>query len=109
MASGLPAIAAAMDLQQTLRQPVTLAGIGLHSGEPVEMTVSPAGADTGILFRAADGTLIPANADHVVDTNSATTVGAFGVRVRTIEHLMAAAAGVGIHNAGGGIPRPGGP
>ncbi|HWO04841.1 MAG TPA: UDP-3-O-acyl-N-acetylglucosamine deacetylase, partial [Methylomirabilota bacterium] len=76
-----------------------LAGIGLHSGEPVEMTVSPAGADTGILFRAADGTLIPANADHVVDTNSATTVGAFGVRVRTIEHLMAAAAALGIDNA----------
>ena len=63
------------------------------------MTVSPAGADTGILFRAADGTLIPANADHVVDTNSATTVGAFGVRVRTIEHLMAAAAALGVDNA----------
>lgn len=88
-----------MDSQQTLRQPVTLSGIGLHSGEPVDMTVSPAGADTGILFRAADGTLIPANADHVVDTNSATTVGAFGVRVRTIEHLMAAAAALGIDNA----------
>ena len=88
-----------MDLQQTLRQPVTLTGIGLHSGEPVEMTVSPACADTGILFRAADGTLIPANADHVVDSNSATTVGAFGVRVRTIEHLMAAAAALGIDNA----------
>src|SRR5258708_486063 len=70
MASGLPAIPAAMDLQQTLRQPVTLAGIGLHSGEPVEMTVSPAGADTRILFRAADGTLIPTNADHVVDTHA---------------------------------------
>src|SRR5216684_15923 len=78
-----------MDLQQTLRQPVKLAGIGLHSGEPVEMTVSPAGADT----------LIPANSDHVVDTNSATTVGAFGVRVRTIEHLMAAAAALGVDNA----------
>jgi UDP-3-O-[3-hydroxymyristoyl] N-acetylglucosamine deacetylase len=88
-----------MDLQQTLRRPVSLTGIGLHSGEPVEMTVSPAGADTGIVFRAADGTLIPANADHVVDTNSATTVGAFGVRVRTIEHLMAAAAALGIDNA----------
>src|SRR6476659_9608833 len=88
-----------MDLQQTLRQSVKLAGIGLHSGEPVEMTVSPAGADTGILFRATDGTLIPANADHVVDTNSATTIGAFGVRVRTIEHLMAAAAALGVDNA----------
>ncbi len=87
-----------MDLQQTLRHPATLDGIGLHSGDPVKMTVSPAGADTGVLFRASDGTLIPANADHVVDSNSATTVGAFGVRVRTIEHLMAAAAALGIDN-----------
>src|SRR4030095_16138611 len=87
-----------MDQQQTLRHPVEMAGIGLHSGEPVALRVSPAGADTGMLFRATDGTLIPANADHVVDTNSATTVGAFGVRVRTIEHLMAAAAALGIDN-----------
>ncbi|MGH7420853.1 MAG: UDP-3-O-acyl-N-acetylglucosamine deacetylase, partial [Candidatus Rokuibacteriota bacterium] len=87
-----------MDLQQTIRRPVSLDGIGLHSGEAVKMTVSPAGADTGILFRAGDGTLIPANADHVVDSNSATTVGAFGVRVRTIEHLMAAAAALGVDN-----------
>ena len=87
-----------MELQQTLRHPVHLAGIGLHSGDPVKMTASPAGADTGILFRASDGTLIPANADHVVDTNSATTVGAFGVRVRTIEHLMAAAAALAVDN-----------
>lgn len=87
-----------MELQQTLRHPVHLAGIGLHSGDPVSMTASPAGADTGILFRASDGTLIPANADHVVDTNSATTVGAFGVRVRTIEHLMAAAAALAVDN-----------
>jgi UDP-3-O-[3-hydroxymyristoyl] N-acetylglucosamine deacetylase len=75
-----------------------MVGIGLHSGEPVVMRVEPAGADTGVLFRAADGTLIPANADHVVDTNSATTVGAFGMRVRTIEHLMAAAAALGLDN-----------
>ena len=87
-----------MDLQQTLRHSVSLEGIGLHSGDPVKMAVSPAGADTGVLFRAADGTLIPANADHVVDSNSATTVGAFGVRVRTIEHLMAAAAALGLDN-----------
>jgi UDP-3-O-acyl N-acetylglucosamine deacetylase len=87
-----------MDSQQTVRRPVSLDGIGLHSGETAKMTVSPAAADTGILFRAADGTLIPANADHVVDSNSATTIGAFGVRVRTIEHLMAAAAALGIDN-----------
>ncbi|MGH7415088.1 MAG: UDP-3-O-acyl-N-acetylglucosamine deacetylase [Candidatus Rokuibacteriota bacterium] len=87
-----------MDLQRTIRRAVSFDGIGLHSGEGVKMAVSPAGADTGILFRAGDGTLIPANADHVVDSNSATTVGAFGVRVRTIEHLMAAAAALGVDN-----------
>ena len=62
------------------------------------MTLSPAAADTGILFRAADGTFIPATPDHVVDTRSATTVGAFGVRVRSIEHLMAAVGALGIDN-----------
>ena len=87
-----------MDSQKTIRKQVYLAGIGLHSGEPVRMTLSPAAADTGVLFRAADGTLIPANAEHVVDTRSATTVGAFGIRVRSIEHLMAALAGLGIDN-----------
>ena len=62
------------------------------------MTLSPAAADTGILFRAADGTFIPASPDHVVDTRSATTVGAFGVKVRSIEHLMAAVSALGIDN-----------
>ncbi len=62
------------------------------------MTLSPAAADTGVLFRAPDGTFIPASVEHVVDTRSATSVGAFGVRVRSIEHLMAALAGLGIDN-----------
>lgn len=87
-----------MELQQTIRRQMGLEGIGLHSGEQVRMTLSPAGADTGVLLRASDGTLIPANADHVIDSNSATTVAAFGVRVRTIEHLMAAAAALGVDN-----------
>jgi UDP-3-O-[3-hydroxymyristoyl] N-acetylglucosamine deacetylase len=87
-----------MDLQQTIRKCVTFEGIGLHCGEPVRMTLSPATAGTGILFRASDGTLIPVTPDHVVDTRSATTVGAYGARVRTIEHLMAAAGALGIDN-----------
>jgi UDP-3-O-[3-hydroxymyristoyl] N-acetylglucosamine deacetylase len=62
------------------------------------MTLLPAAADTGVIFRTPDGTLIPATPDHVVDTRSATTVGAFGVRVRTIEHLMAAVGALGIDN-----------
>jgi UDP-3-O-[3-hydroxymyristoyl] N-acetylglucosamine deacetylase len=88
----------AMDLQQTIRTPVSLAGIGLHSGVPVRMMVSPAAPDTGIVFRAPDGTLVPVAPDHVVDTRSATTVGAFGVKVRTIEHLMAAISALQIDN-----------
>ncbi len=87
-----------MGYQKTIRRQVSVEGIGLHSGEPVKLTLSPAAADTGILFRAADGTLIPADIDHVVDGRAATTLGAFGVRVRTIEHLMAAAAALGIDN-----------
>src|SRR4029450_4426679 len=98
-----------MDHQTTVRRSVTIEGLGLHSGEMARLTVASAGSDTGILFRAPDGTLIPANADHVVDGHFATTVGAFGVRVRTIEHLMAAAAGLGLDNllvdvSGEGLP-----
>ena len=77
---------------------MTVEGLGLHSGEMIRLTVSPAASDTGIIFRAPDGTLIPANLDHVVDGHFATTIGAYGVRIRTIEHLMAAAAGLGLDN-----------
>ena len=87
-----------MELQSTIRKPVSIEGIGLHSGAIIRLTLSPAGSDTGILLRAPDGTLIPANTDHVVDGHFATTVGSFGIRVRTIEHLMAAAAGLRIDN-----------
>jgi UDP-3-O-[3-hydroxymyristoyl] N-acetylglucosamine deacetylase len=87
-----------MSVQQTIRTPVSMAGIGLHSGVPVRMTLTPAAADTGILFRGPDGTLIPADPDHVVDTRSATTLGAFGAKVQTVEHLMAAVNALGIDN-----------
>jgi len=98
MASPLLHSRPGMGYQRTIRRQVSVEGIGLHSGEPVKLTLSPAAADTGILFRAADGTLVPADIGHVVDGRAATTLGAFGVRVRTIEHLMAAAAALGIDN-----------
>ena len=98
MAPALLTMGHGMGNQRTIRRQVSVEGIGLHSGEPVKLTLSPAAADTGILFRAADGTLVPADIDHVVDGRGATTLGAFGVRVRTIEHLMAAAAALGIDN-----------
>jgi len=98
-----------METQGTIRREVFLEGVGLHSGAQARITMLPAAADTGVVFRAPDGTLIPATVDHVVDSNFATTVGAFGVRVRTIEHLMASAAALGVDNlvievGGGEIP-----
>ena len=47
-----------MEYQSTIRRPVSIEGLGLHSGQMIRLTVSPAGSDTGILMRAADGTLI---------------------------------------------------
>lgn len=85
--------------QQTIRKPVTLEGVGLHCGKPVKVTLAPAPADSGIVFRAgAGGDPIPATPESVVDSHYATTIGRHGVRIQTVEHLMAAAAGLGIDN-----------
>jgi UDP-3-O-acyl N-acetylglucosamine deacetylase len=109
MALALLPVPVAMEFQQTIRKSVSGAGVGLHSGEVVRLSLSPAGPDTGVLFRAPDGTLVPASLDHVVDSHFATTIGAFGVKVRTIEHLMAATSALGIDNlvvdvTGGELP-----
>lgn len=90
-------------MQTTLTSPVSFTGQGLHSGETVRMTVRPAPADHGIWFRrldvSADG-LIPAIWDAVTPSRLCTVVAnRAGVSVSTIEHLMAALAGTGIHNA----------
>jgi UDP-3-O-[3-hydroxymyristoyl] N-acetylglucosamine deacetylase len=85
--------------QQTIRRSVSLDGIGLHSGKPVSVTLSPAPPDFGIVFRAGlDGEPIPAAPESVVDSHYATTIGHGGVRIQTVEHLMAAAAGLGVDN-----------
>jgi len=90
--------------QRTLKASISCAGIGLHSGAKVTMTLFPAAPDTGILFRRTDiaggGALIPANWANVSDTRLNTCISnADGVGVRTIEHLMAALAGSRIDNA----------
>ena len=87
-----------MDSQQTLRKPITLDGIGLHSGKPVRLTLRPAAADSGIVFRAPGSGPIPAAPESVVDSHYATTLGRGGVRIQTVEHLLAAAAALGIDN-----------
>jgi UDP-3-O-[3-hydroxymyristoyl] N-acetylglucosamine deacetylase len=88
--------------QRTLKQPVRCQGVGLHSGVPVGLALLPAPANHGIVFVRTDlgrAVEIPALAAHVVDTALATTLGRDGVRVGTVEHLLAALAGLGVDNA----------
>jgi UDP-3-O-[3-hydroxymyristoyl] N-acetylglucosamine deacetylase len=86
--------------QQTIRKVVTLEGIGLHSGKPARLTLSPAPANSGIVFRVGPkGEPIPAAPESVIDSHYATTLGGRnGIRIQTVEHLMAATAGLCIDN-----------
>ncbi len=88
-----------MDAQRTLRRPISCAGIGLHSGHKVTLTLKPALADTGIIFRRTDlGIEIPANVKNVSAVHYATVLGRDGATVETVEHLLAALVSVGIDN-----------
>lgn len=91
-----------MPLQQTLRQPISFAGLGLHSGSQVQMKLLPAPANTGLRFRRSDlegHPEIEARPEFVVDTQRSTTLGRGNIRIHTVEHVLAALAGAGIHNA----------
>ncbi len=88
--------------QRTLRHSIAATGISLHTGEKVFMTLKPAPVDTGIVFRRID--LDPvlelrALAENVGDTTLSTTLMVGAGRVSTVEHLMAALAGLGVDNA----------
>jgi UDP-3-O-[3-hydroxymyristoyl] N-acetylglucosamine deacetylase len=88
--------------QRTVGGEVSCTGIGLHTGEKVELTIKPAPENSGIHFIRKDlpgQPTIKASYENVVDTNLSTTVGNNGYRVSTIEHLMAAFFGLGIDNA----------
>lgn len=87
--------------QRTIKQMVKTIGIGLHSGTKVELTLRPAAADTGIIFRRIDLTPavdLPATALGVGDTRMASTLAKDGARVSTVEHLLSACSGLGIDN-----------
>ena len=87
--------------QRTLKEPISCEGIGLHSGAPVKLNLIPAPVNSGIVFVRTDldrPVSIPALSEFVVDTSLATTLGRDGVRVGTVEHLLAALAGLGIDN-----------
>jgi UDP-3-O-[3-hydroxymyristoyl] N-acetylglucosamine deacetylase len=90
--------------QTTLAGPARLAGVGIHNGLPVHLAILPAPAGSGIVFARTDvepdKRAIPALADQVCDTRLATVIGNdAGTTVSTVEHLMAAFAGLGIDNA----------
>ncbi len=91
-------------MQRTLARKARLSGIGVHGGHPATVTVLPAPCDTGVRFVRLDvedrDNLIDARFDGVTDTALCTCIGNDdGVKVSTIEHLMAALAGCGIDNA----------
>lgn len=91
-------------MQATLRTSARFAGKGLHSGRAATIVVRPAAVDSGIRFRRTDitlgDTLVPARWDLVEQSPLCTRlVNASGVGVSTVEHLMAALAGCGVHNA----------
>ena len=88
--------------QRTLSNSVRASGVGLHSGEKVNMTLRPAAKDTGIIFRRLDIEpiqQIPARAESVIDTMLGTTIAKKNASVMTVEHILAAFAGLGIDNA----------
>jgi len=85
--------------QHTIRKVVSLQGIGLHSGKVSRVSFAPASSDSGVVFRIkATGERIPATVESVVNSHYATTLGVNGTRVQTVEHLMAAAVGLGLDN-----------
>ena len=88
--------------QKTIKEKITLNGIGLHTGEQVQLNLIPALPNTGIIFKRTDlikNNIIIPLFDNVIDTNLCTTLSnEFGVKVSTVEHLMGALYGLGIDN-----------
>lgn len=91
-----------MQLQQTLRKSYLFEGKGLHTGRVARMTVSPAPADTGIVFKRTDigqDALVEALAENVSSTARSTTISKGDASVSTIEHILSALTGMGVDNA----------
>lgn len=91
-----------MILQRTLQKPIQATGVGLHSGNKVSMTLHPAPANSGIVYRRVDldpMREIRADARLVTETTLCTGLSDHGAKVQTVEHLMSAMAGLGIDNA----------
>lgn len=91
-----------MQLQQTLIKSYSFEGKGLHTGRVAKMTINPAPADTGIVFRRTDlgeGAFVEALAENVSSTARSTTISKGETSVATIEHVLSALTGMGVDNA----------
>jgi UDP-3-O-[3-hydroxymyristoyl] N-acetylglucosamine deacetylase/3-hydroxyacyl-[acyl-carrier-protein] dehydratase len=87
--------------QQTIKNEISLSGVGLHTGNTVNMTFKPAPVNHGFAFMRIDlegRPIIAANAEYVVDTQRGTNLEKNGVQIQTSEHVLAAAVGLGIDN-----------
>ncbi|MCE9536151.1 MAG: UDP-3-O-acyl-N-acetylglucosamine deacetylase [Nitrospirae bacterium] len=90
-----------MRVQQTLANAVSCSGVGLHSGQPVTLTLRPAPADTGVVFvnrSGKGGASLAASVEHLVATELCTAISGNGFQVKTIEHILAALTGLDIDN-----------
>jgi len=90
-----------MEKQRTIAEQVSFSGVGLHTGSLTTMVFKPAPPDSGITFYRvdlSDKPAIRADIDHVLDVSRGTTIGANGAKVHTVEHVLAAAVGLGIDN-----------
>ncbi len=88
--------------QKTIARPITVTDIGLHSGQPVTMSIYPAAANQGLKFIRTDLPERPqvrAHYSRVVDTTRATTLGEGAATLATVEHVLSAFYGLGIDNA----------
>ena len=89
--------------QSTIADKISFSGVGIHTGEKVNMNVLPSSPNSGIIFKRIDlkqNNIVIPNFENVCDATLCTTVSnQFGVKVSTIEHLMAAFLGLGIDNA----------
>jgi UDP-3-O-[3-hydroxymyristoyl] N-acetylglucosamine deacetylase/3-hydroxyacyl-[acyl-carrier-protein] dehydratase len=87
--------------QTTVREPQTVSGSALHTGADVTLTIKPAAANTGYVFKRtdlADEPTVNAHIDHVKQVERATTLGEGSVKIHTVEHLLSALRGLGIDN-----------
>lgn len=89
------------EFQHTIEKAITISGVGIHTGTPVNMTLTPAEPNTGIVFQRIDldgAPTVKADVDYVTETRRSTTLEHNGARVSTVEHLLAALVGTGVDN-----------